>query len=313
MESNKLLIGVQFNDERGVGIVMELIVLRDITLRQLLDGIQYGLKKKCKEGVYQICVNIYNDCLRTIDSAGNFPKLTLTSYNNALIFQKDQIGRLILKQEDLRKKLYEIGFITSTRIVFDCTQKYETYEVNTSNIIPAFNPNNKANTAIIFPEYNISTRQMYQFDHTPVEIIPPSDPPQKQSQNLFFVLLPTVMMVSSTMLIRGLLMNNGGIGMIALSASMSVATLTTSIVNYVRQHKTYKKNLKDWREHYQFYIAKTIAEIQQRKGLDVKKLCELYPDVNDILDSNNVNQSVYSMSAHIFSRVLEDPDFLSVR
>ena len=103
MESNKLLIGVQFNDERGVGIVMELIVLRDITLRQLLDGIQYGLKKKCKEGVYQICVNIYNDCLRTIDSAGNFPKLTLTSYNNALIFQKDQIGRLILKQEDLRK------------------------------------------------------------------------------------------------------------------------------------------------------------------------------------------------------------------
>lgn len=54
MESNKLLIGVQFNDERGVGIVMELIVLRDITLRQLLDGIQYGLKKKCKEGVYQI-------------------------------------------------------------------------------------------------------------------------------------------------------------------------------------------------------------------------------------------------------------------
>ena len=146
MESNKLLIGVQFNDERGVGIVMELIVLRDITLRQLLDGIQYGLKMKCKEGVYQNCVNIYNDCLRTIDSAGNFPKLTLTSYNNALIFQKDQIGRQILKQEDLRKKLYEIGFITSTRIVFDCTQKYETYEVNTSNIIPAFYPNNKAYT-----------------------------------------------------------------------------------------------------------------------------------------------------------------------
>ena len=43
MESNKLLIGVQFNDVRGVGIVLELIVLRDITLRLLLDGIQYGL------------------------------------------------------------------------------------------------------------------------------------------------------------------------------------------------------------------------------------------------------------------------------
>ena len=46
MESNKLLIGVQFIGENGASIVIELIVLRDITLKQLLDGIKYGLMKK---------------------------------------------------------------------------------------------------------------------------------------------------------------------------------------------------------------------------------------------------------------------------
>ena len=81
MESNKLLIGVQFNDERGVGIVMELIVLRDITLRQLLDGIQYGLKKKCKEGVYQICVNIYPSA-----SLGISPKRPLFNIHDSFFF-----------------------------------------------------------------------------------------------------------------------------------------------------------------------------------------------------------------------------------
>ena len=49
MESNKILIGVQFNDEHGASIIMELIVLRDITLKQLLDGIKYrGLQNMRK-------------------------------------------------------------------------------------------------------------------------------------------------------------------------------------------------------------------------------------------------------------------------
>lgn len=315
MESNKLLIGVQFIDKQGAAIVVELIVLRDITLKQLLDGIRYGLIKKNGDELYRICGGIYVDCLKAIDPDGRFRKLTLTSYNNAMSFEKDSFGRIILSAKDLGKKLYEIGFITSTRIVFDCTEQYETYEVNTSNIIPAFNPNNKANTAIVFPLYNISTRQLSQFDDTPIEIIPPADPPQKQEQNLFFTMLPTVLMIGSMVLVRGLMTNGsgGGLAMVGLSATMGVVTLTTSIINYVRQGKNYKKNLLDWRIHYQEYIKRVIAEIKKRKGQDVKKLCDLYPDVNDILDSANASKSVYSMSAHIFSRALADNDFLSVR
>lgn len=317
MESNKLLIGLQFNDNQGASIVMELIVLRDITLKQLLDGIKYGLMKKSTSSeVYKVCASIYVECLRACEpTTGIFPKLTLTSHNDALISDKDAKNRVILRYSDLGKKLYEIGFITSTKIVFDCTESYQSFEVNTKNIIPAFNPNNSNNTAVTFPAYNISTRQMYRFDDTPVEIIPPSDPPQKPEQNLFSMMLPSVLMLSSMVLVRGLMSSGSGAGwsMVLMSGTMGAVTMVTTVMNWMKQKKTYAKNLVDWREHYQAYIAKTITEIQQRKGLDVKKLYSLYPDVNDILDSNNVNSSVYSISSNIFSRALADRDFLTVR
>ena len=312
MESNKLLIGVQFIDERGTSMVIELIVLRDITLRQLYDGIKYGLEKKKSDEMYRACGRIFDVCVKSLDSAGIYRKITLTSYNESIGSEKNSKNRVIVRHADLNKKLYEVGFITSTKIVFDCTEKYQSFEVNTRSIIPPFNPGNREKTSVTFPEYNISTRQLYRFDETPVQILPPSDPPQQQHQNLFMLILPTLLMISAMTVVRSLI-STGGIAMMAMSCVMGVATMVTTIINYVRQKKDYRKKLADWREQYQNYITKTITGIQQRKAADVAKLCELYPDVNDILNAADTKHSVYSVSANIFSRALPDQDFLTVR
>ncbi|MBE6843098.1 MAG: cell division protein FtsK [Ruminococcus sp.] len=316
MESNKLLIGVQFIGSQGAVTVMELIVLRDITLKQLLDGIKYGIDKKIDSGgVYEVCADIFKECIEDYKPKdGIFSGLTLTSYNNAFFSAEDENNRVVIRSGDLEKKLYEIGFITSTKIVFDITKEYLSYELNTKNIIDAFRPNNK-NTVISFPEYNISTRQMYRFDDTPVEIIPPSEPPQKSQQNLFSMMIPSVLMLSSMILVRGLMSGGGAAGwsMVLVSGVMSVVTMITTITNWNNQKKKYVKDLADWREHYQSYIARTIIDIQQRKDFDVKKLCSLYPDVTDILNSGDVNSSVYSISGNIFSRDPADRDFLTIR
>jgi len=313
MESNKILIGLQFNDNNGASIVMELIVVRDITLKQLLDGIKYGLIKKIETSkVYSICLGIYDACLK---AEGNiFSQLTLTSHNDALRSEKDKHSRVIIRTDDLKKKLYEIGFITSTKIVFDCTGKYQSYEVNTQDIIDAFKPGESQNQ-IVFPEYNISTRQLYRFDDTPVEIIPLSEPPQKPDQSLFSMMLPSVLMLSSMVLVRGLMSKGSGAGwsMVIMSGTMGAVTLVTTIINWKKQKDKYKKNLSDWREHYQSYIAKTIMDINTRKVNDVKKLCSLYPDVIDILGSNKNQSSIYSVSGDIYSRAFSDSDFLTVR
>ena len=53
MESNKILIGAQFYNEKSKdkadSFLLEFIVNKDATLQQLMDGIKYGLKKRVKE------------------------------------------------------------------------------------------------------------------------------------------------------------------------------------------------------------------------------------------------------------------------
>ena len=63
MESNKILIGVQFQDIKN-SYVIELIVLRDSTLSQFIDGVKYGISKKARDAdqheryVYNTCEEI---------------------------------------------------------------------------------------------------------------------------------------------------------------------------------------------------------------------------------------------------------------
>lgn len=315
MESNKILIGAQFIDNSGQNTVIELIVLRDSTLSQLFDGIRYGLLKKGKRSVYSTCSDIYNICIKACTPDGIYRKITLTSHNEALNLEKNSQNRVVLRQSDGSKKLTDLGFISSTRIVFDCQEQYQSFEINTKAIIPAFNPSTKPDPEKRFPEYNISTRQLYVFDDTPVDIIPPSNPPQKQNQNLFFTMLPTVMMVSVMILVRSMMSRGGssGMSMIALSASMSSVTMLIALVNWLRQNYTYKKNLLEWRFHYEEYIKNTIADVKRRMTMDTQKLAALYPDVNDILNRENVEQGIYSVCGDIFSRCGADNDFLTVR
>ncbi|MER2080031.1 MAG: FtsK/SpoIIIE domain-containing protein [Ruminococcus sp.] len=313
MESNKLLIGVQFIDPDNTkeNLVFELIVLRDLTLKQLIDGIRYGLLKKGEDPFYARCRGIFEKCIADRLPNGLYPKITMTSYNDAFARKKADGSRASVTREDMEKTLVSVGFISSTRLVFDPTERYRSFEINASAVIPAFSPENGEGVA--FPEYNISTRQLTRFDDTPVEIIPPAAPPQKTEQNIFFLLLPTIVMIAVTILTRVMTSGAGSIGAVLLSAAMSLVTVVLSVVNYVRQGNKYKKDLKKWRTDYETYIDKTIARILSRQEQDAARLDELYPDVNELFDESKPEKSVYGVIGSIFSRCRQDGDYLSVR
>ena len=314
MESNKLLIGVQFIDpkNKNENLVFELIVLRDLTLNQLMDGIRYGLAKKGNDPFYSRCREIFEQC-SDCGSDGLYRKMTMTSYNDAIAKRKKLSDRAVITDADMSETLVSIGFISSTRLVFDPTERYRSYEINTSVVIPAFNPAENKNEGIAFPDYNISTRQLTQFDRTPVEIIPPTSPPQKQEQSVFFLLLPTVIMIGITILTRIMTSGAGSLGAVLLSASMSLVTVVLSVVNYIRQGNKYKKDLKKWRTDYEAYIDKTIASILKRQEKDSAELDKLYPDVNELFDENKPSSSVYGVIGSIYSRSQRDADYLTVR
>ncbi|MBR1481559.1 MAG: hypothetical protein IJ598_01180 [Ruminococcus sp.] len=313
MESNKLLIGVQFIDPKNPkeNLVFELIVLRDLTLRQLIDGVRYGLLKKGDDPFYARCRRVFEESIADRDAAGTYKKITLTSYNDAVAHKKSGGARAAVTQADMEKPLVAVGFISSTRLVFDPTERYRSFEINTSAVIPAFSPDNE--DGIAFPDYNISTRQLTRFDDTPVEIIPPSNPPQKTEQNIFFLLLPTIVMIAVTIMTRVMTSGAGSIGAVLLSAAMSLVTMVLSVVNYVRQGNQYRKNLKKWRTDYESYIDKTIARILSRQEQDAARLDEMYPDVNELFDESKPDKSVYGVIGSIFSRSQQDDDYLAVR
>lgn len=313
MESNKLLIGLQFINEGQEAIFIELIVLRDMTLRQLFDGIKYGLAKKQEDAVYRSCKAIFDNCMED-DGSGVYKKICLTSHNNTR--ENDNVidNRFVIKNSDFGKTLAEAGFISSTRVVFDPAGNYVSFNIADNNIeiIPAFNQNG---SHVSFPNYNISTRQLYKFNNEPVEIIPPSDPPAKNEQNLFFTLLPTLLMVSMMVLVRGLMASNTGsdISMVLLSSAMSGITLVMALINWFRQKKKYKKNVIKWKLTYQGYANKTIEDILARQKKDSDKLNEIYPDINDIFEQQDSYKSVYGICGDIFSRCSTDRDFLAIR
>ncbi len=327
MENNKILIGVQFTDVDTNGnfyhYTIELYVLRDLPLNKLIEGVGYGLTKLSSENgpyseVYNRCKNIFTDCLGKIESDPDgrvyFSNVTYAGFNGAKVKEPILNGsRTVFYQDEWKKPICDFGFITSTRLIFDTTGKFSAKgSQDTSVVVEAFKPG--SSDKIFFPEYNISTRQLYRFNDEPVDIIAPADPPQKPNNNLFFMLLPSLLTVGILMLVRTFLMGgsaSSNIAMIGLSAAMGITAAVTTTITWRRQKSAYEQDLKDWRSHYEDYIDSLIRGIQDRQARDALKLDELYPDILMLLDQNS--KGVYSLNENIYSRSPNDDDFLTFR
>lgn len=333
MESNKILIGVQFTYKEKMTepyrhINLELYVLRDITLEQFLLGVYFGLKRKTNETSsefseeYKKCFQIFSNTVGSFwnyaekeDETGiDFSRITLTSYDNSVLDDKHKNReKFTFFHDDLRTPICDLGFITSSRIIFDETGLFPINgEVDTNLIIEPFNP--LFDQDIVFPEYNKSSRQMYVFDDSPVEIIEPSDPPKKSDRGLFSMIIPSLISVGILMAVRVIMAssNSGSsLSMILLCGAMGIATVITTIFNWSRQKKEYLENLSKWKSQYEDYISGLVSDIDIRQKRDIEMIDKLYPDINSVIFK--YPNSVYSLNENIYSREHNDPDFLTFR
>lgn len=327
MENNKLLIGVQFSNEVSAGkfehFNIELFVPRDIMLCQLLEGIKYGLKKcaldKGKNSdIYDRCRTIFSQCISqtAIDEYGRqyLTHVTFTSFDfnkaDGVIKKGD---RSTFYVEELIRPICELGFITSSRIIFDLSGHFQAQGMlDTSNLIEAFDPNKTED--VFFPEYNISTRQLYKFNEKSINIIEPTDPPKKIDNSLFSMLLPSIISIGMLLVVRVFMMGSSGssgIPMILLSVAMGGTAIVTTGISWKRQKNAYADDLKDWRKQYEDYIDNLIKEIKARQKKDIEKLDELYPDILSLI--NQDENGVYSLNERLYSRSENDEDFLTFR
>ena len=341
MESNKLLIGITFYYSRKITkedgsvttrldeYVQEFIVPRDATLRQLLEGVQYGFLKRIKEYVNaggdqrsdeykreMTCLRCCMDCMNKIVD-NTYPWITITSFDasvDGLIFKN---GRVQITRDHESKKLYELGFLSSTRLVFDNTERFESFAVventDAGRITAAFRKGNGA-PELVFPKFNISNRQLYQFNTEPVEIIPPAQVPQKPKNTLLLSILPSLIMAFSMIMMRSFTSSGeNNAGMIGMYVVMAAAGIISSIIMFLFQRRDHKKELAKWRINYQNYIDRVCANIEDRQRIDRNQLERLYPEIHTIVESINGTEDDPFINGRVFSRVANDEDFLKIK
>ena len=325
MENNKILVGAQFGEVKENGnynhINLELYVLRDILLGQFLDGIWYGLLRMAEEDpeygtVYRYCSEIFSKSFQGTWKSDhlNFDQITLTSYSrlstNAYNLRS---GRFVFGPEDMSKPLYMLGIVPSSRIVFNAEGSCPLLgELKPQYVIEAFSP--KVFLGHTFPEYNISSRQLYRFDATPIKIIPPSDPPKRPNRSLAYVLLPTLITMG-VMIASRMIMSSRNVGsavtMAALSMAMGLTAVVTTMMNWKRGNREYEENLQMWHTQYEKYIDEILEKIQRRQKRDTEKMDELYPDMLTLIRKNE--NGIYSLNEKLYSRASGDGDFLKFR
>lgn len=213
--------------------------------------------------------------------------------------------------------LRELGLLSGSSIEFHLGKSAEVpYIVVGSALNPAF--------AAAFPLYKISETPVYVFDGETVTVNPAGEPPKKAGGTLLALLSPLVMTVVM------LLVRVSGSGASALTYGlMGAATLLMAVVNLIARGAAFRRQLTEWKTHYEAYITRTVHHIQNRKKQDENILNELYPPVcgaplppaapvwkkkgGDAPEAGSLMKKTAELSGEIFSRGMTHPCFLHVR
>lgn len=285
-------------------------------------------KERTEKDIYILCWRIFQDCIPSYQKEEIlYERWENDEWERVLSPYRVAIGSVNKREREedsaestahpdqiwLRKSVHgektlkELGFVSTTRLIFDAVGWHHS---------AALFQDSKVNRAFreTIPLYNISDRPLYAMDDTPVKIIPPTDPPKKNRQNVLFALLTPLIMTGAMFVSRMFFSSGASNGsMIAMSVAMSVATVITVLLNLTNQAKQHTAAVQEWKEHYELYIRRLIHNIQEKQQRDVEQLKRLYPSKFGEDDVPGLVDQAISVSGDIFSRSRSHPSFLTIR
>jgi len=304
MKNNEIMISARFVGN-NVSEEISLLVIKDITLKALMEAICYGLKKS-KD--HETAFNLLQEYLKTrkqlqvvYNAKGDFDIIDFTDTYE--VINPDGTKE---QKHLFNKKLDELGFVTSSCLLFTLETKVTPLalfkKVESSYILRGDNS----------LEYNISTRRLNVIEPSIIDILPPGEMPQKDKGSLLDVILPTVISVGGMILARYIITRisssaaSMGNTMILMSAVMGVVTFVTTMYNYFKKKNEYKANVAEWKENYENYIHRMIKKIKDWQVSDIKYLNSVYPSMGTLF--NNTAE----INGSIFSRSQNDNDFMRI-
>lgn len=300
MKNNEIMVSAKF-ESNTIHDEISFLVLKDITLKALIEAIYYGLKKSNKFEEHFALLEYYLKTRKEVqvlyNAKGDFNVIDFTEK------YKTEDGN---EQSIFNKKLDELGFATSSCLLF-----------TTNTIInpqPLFKKSEKSYILSTTDslEYNISTRRLNVIEPSVIDILPPGEMPKKNKASLLDVIIPTLLSTGGMLLARYLIMlfapGAAGLGntMLLMSGAMGVVALVTSLYNYMKQIKENKKDVEEWKTNYENYINKKILTIKEWQKSDINYLNSVYPDMDTLFtNTSEINSS-------IFSRSQNDNDFMRI-
>lgn len=159
-------------------------------------------------------------------------------------------------------------------------------------------------TCFKYPKFYLNSRIQYKVAEEEFEIQQPPVKPSKPKQNLVMTLIPSIVMLAMTIVLRGV-MGGGGSFVIYSAISMGLG-IVMSVASYFSEKKEYKKDTAQRQEMYQKYIneKEDIVKDSRKKELDI---------LNMIYES--IDQDIYEVDhfgKRLFERRQGDPDYLKV-
>lgn len=156
-----------------------------------------------------------------------------------------------------------------------------------------------------YPKLNRNSRIKYIIPQNVIDVLPPEQLKDAPKGNLLMTLIPAIVMLVATIVLRGV-MGNGGSFVIYSVITMGMG-IVMSIVTAISGKRNYKKEVKERKIAYLEYIKQKENAIQtfRKKELEVKN--KIYIPIKEIIEN------IKDFSKDLFDRDDKDEDFLTIR
>lgn len=305
MKNNEILVSVRFEKDTKIR-EMSFLVIKDISLKALIEAIYFGLKKHMHEDDREEGALCTEECYALFDSYikthCEIPVLYDSDGKHSVIdfTQKDEKGNKYLY--DL--SLTELGIVTSSCIYISNSNKIvkkALFSDSSSYIL-------KEKKSL---EYNISSRRLNVIEPSVIDIIPPNDMPSQNAGSFWDVLVPiliSLLGMGGIRILCGMFSDNSTMNnaMMIMTLAMPVVSGVTSFYNYSKQKRQYKGNLKEWKANYENYISRVMKTIVTWQDNDITYLNSVYPDMEQLF------YKTAEIDDSIFARSQNDNDFMKI-
>lgn len=158
-----------------------------------------------------------------------------------------------------------------------------------------------------YPAFNRGTRIKYQIPQKKLEVLPPEKTEERKQKSILFSLIPSMVMLGMTILVRGVMSESRNLPFIIYSVVNMSVGIGVSIATYFSDKKAVLQENKKKRAVYAAYIEEKEKEIEYFRTRETEILNTIYLSMEENIEN------VKNFDSRLYEKSPSDEDFLVIR